>query len=93
MPQPSQVILLFRSWWTGSEENIWPWPSFSPRQIEDDESWWENVDLTKLILASNQLTRISGEIKNLQSLTVLDLHDNSLEELPEEIGLLENLSK
>ena len=62
-------------------------------QIEEDESWWENVDLTKLILASNQLTRISGDIKNLPCLTVLDVHDNRIEELPDEIGLLEQLSK
>ncbi len=38
-----------------------------------EERWWEQVDLTKLILASNQLTHLSEDIKNLPALTVLDV--------------------
>ncbi len=66
---------------------------FQKFQIEEDDTWWENVELNKLILASNQLIQISSEIQNLQGLTVLDLHDNCLESLPDEIGQLDNLSK
>ena len=61
-------------------------------QIEED-SWWEHVDLSKLILASNQITELSTDIQLLLGLTVLDLHDNQLSHLPDEIGKLENLTK
>ena len=60
----------------------------------DEDRWWDRIDLTKLILASNQISKISPKIKNLgSSLQVLDLHDNNLSLLPEEIGDLENLTK
>lgn len=39
----------------------------------DSGSWWEQVDLTKLILASNSLTDIPAEIKNFVALTVFDV--------------------
>lgn len=38
-----------------------------------DERWWEQTELTKLILASNLLTEISQEISNFQALSVLDV--------------------
>lgn len=38
-----------------------------------DERWWEQVDLEKLILASNCLTDISADIRQLPALTVLDV--------------------
>ena len=38
-----------------------------------DERWWEQEELGKLILASNCLTEISAEIKQLPALTVLDV--------------------
>lgn len=39
----------------------------------EDDKWWEIVDLTKLILASNKLTEISAEIANFPALAVLDV--------------------
>ncbi len=66
---------------------------FSIDRVDDQENWWDQVDLTKLILASNQISRVSSKIGNLKSLTVLDLHDNNIKYLPDEIGLLENLVK
>lgn len=39
----------------------------------DGDKWWEIVDLTKLILASNKLTEISSEIVQFPALTVLDV--------------------
>jgi Leucine-rich repeat (LRR) protein len=59
----------------------------------DEDNWWERVDLTKLILASNQISKVSPKIKHLLSLTILDLHDNNISILPDEIGQLENLQK
>lgn len=38
-----------------------------------DERWWEQVELEKLILASNCLTEISENISQLPALTVLDV--------------------
>lgn len=58
-----------------------------------DDRWWEQTDLTKLILASNWLTSLSDDIVNLPALTVLDVHDNRLESLPEALRELQNLQK
>lgn len=58
-----------------------------------EDRWWEQTDLTKMILASNWLTDLSEDIKELPALTVLDVHDNRLESLPQNIGILENLVK
>ena len=52
------------------------------KQVSLDASgdrWWEQVDLRKLILASNQLKQLSSDIQNLPALTVLDVSVISLE--------------
>ncbi|XP_076346439.1 leucine-rich repeat-containing protein 40-like isoform X4 [Tachypleus tridentatus] len=59
----------------------------------DGERWWDQVDLTKLILASNKLSTIPSEISNLQALTVFDVHDNQLTTLPDSIGDLQALTR
>ena len=38
-----------------------------------DDRWWEQIDLSKLILASNKLTELSSEIQQLPALIVLDV--------------------
>ncbi|KFZ52559.1 Leucine-rich repeat-containing protein 40, partial [Podiceps cristatus] len=57
------------------------------------DRWWEQTDLTKLILASNKLQRLSEDVRLLPALTVLDVHDNQLTSLPSALGQLENLQK
>ncbi|TVK90638.1 Leucine-rich repeat-containing protein 40 [Bagarius yarrelli] len=57
------------------------------------ERWWEQTDLTKLLLSSNKLQTISEDIKLLPALVVLDIHDNELATLPRSIGELEQLQK
>ncbi|XP_072129941.1 leucine-rich repeat-containing protein 40 isoform X2 [Mobula birostris] len=57
------------------------------------DRWWDQTDLTKLILASNKLESLSEEIQLLPALTVLDVHDNQLTSLPQAIGQLLNLQK
>ncbi|XP_063283982.1 leucine-rich repeat-containing protein 40 [Pelobates fuscus] len=57
------------------------------------DRWWEQTDLTKLILASNKLQSLSEDIKLLPALVVLDVHDNLLSSLPCAIGELVNLQK
>lgn len=37
------------------------------------DRWWEQTDLTKLNLSSNKLTCLSGDIRLLPALTVLDV--------------------
>jgi len=38
-----------------------------------EERWWDQIDLTKLILASNKLSSLSGDIVNLPALEFLDV--------------------
>ncbi|XP_072275565.1 leucine-rich repeat-containing protein 40 [Pyxicephalus adspersus] len=62
-------------------------------QFDGTDRWWEQTDLTKLILASNKLQALSEDIRLLPALVVLDVHDNQLQELPSAIGELVNLQK
>ncbi|KAL2090100.1 hypothetical protein ACEWY4_014788 [Coilia grayii] len=57
------------------------------------DRWWEQTDLTKLILSSNKLNALSENVKLLSALVVLDVHDNQLTTLPKEIGELEQLQR
>ncbi|XP_067893356.1 leucine-rich repeat-containing protein 40 isoform X2 [Heterodontus francisci] len=57
------------------------------------DRWWDQTNLTKLILASNKLQCLSEDIQLLPALTVLDVHDNQLRSLPYAIGQLLNLQK
>ena len=77
--------------WTLNEDEEKPKGIFMDKVEEDN--WWERVDLTKLILASNQISKVSSKIKKLDSLQILDLHDNNISVLPDDIGALENLTK
>ena len=40
---------------------------------KSDEKWWDQVDLSKLILASNQLVQLSDDLRMLPALVVLDV--------------------
>ncbi|XP_072294641.1 leucine-rich repeat-containing protein 40 [Eucyclogobius newberryi] len=55
------------------------------------DRWWEQTDLTKLLLSSNQLTELSEDLRLLPALTTLDLHDNKLQSLPRALGALQEL--
>ncbi|XP_061681919.1 leucine-rich repeat-containing protein 40 isoform X2 [Syngnathoides biaculeatus] len=57
------------------------------------ERWWEQTDLTKLLLASNRLSRLSDDIRLLPALAVLDLHDNQLQTLPSALEELRELQR
>ncbi|CAL1270712.1 unnamed protein product [Larinioides sclopetarius] len=59
----------------------------------EDDKWWDYVDLTKLVLASNTLRSVSPNISNYKRLNVLDLHDNCLSDLPSSLGELTCLTK
>ena len=60
-------------------ESVWRINLDVPEEARDvsldnsEDRWWEQVDLTKLILASNLLTQVSDDIKQLPALTVLDV--------------------
>lgn len=41
--------------------------------LDSDEKWWDQTQLNKLILASNQITSISPDVQLLQALVVLDV--------------------
>uniref|UniRef100_A0A7N8WW83 Leucine-rich repeat protein SHOC-2 n=1 Tax=Mastacembelus armatus TaxID=205130 RepID=A0A7N8WW83_9TELE len=57
------------------------------------DRWWEQTDLTKLLLSSNQLTQLSDDIRLLPVLNTLDLHDNQLKSLPSALGELQELQQ
>nr|XP_020476503.1 leucine-rich repeat-containing protein 40 isoform X2 [Monopterus albus] len=57
------------------------------------DRWWEQTDLTKLLLSSNQLTQISDDIRLLPGLIILDLHDNQMSSLPNAVGELQELQQ
>eukprot|EP00064_Thunnus_orientalis_P001086 superscaffoldBa00000067_g1087 len=57
------------------------------------DRWWEQTDLTKLLLSSNQLTQLSDDIRLLPGLSTLDLHDNQLSSLPSALGELQELQQ
>ncbi|KAF3442133.1 hypothetical protein FNV43_RR16049 [Rhamnella rubrinervis] len=59
--------------------------------VGDGEKWWESVELTKLILAHNNIQSLKEELKNLAQLTVLNISHNKLSELPAAIGELSML--
>ncbi|KAM6963122.1 leucine-rich repeat-containing protein 40 [Aplochiton taeniatus] len=58
-----------------------------------EDRWWDQTDLTKLLLSNNQLTALSEDIRLLPALTTLDLHDNQLNSLPNALGELQELQK
>lgn len=72
-------------------------PGFDHTSVDisksSDEQWWDQVDLTKLILASNQLKELSEDIQCLPALALLDVHSNELVSLPHNIGQLHNLTR
>ena len=47
--------------------------SFGTAGAGNQDNWWDQVDLVKLILADNQLTELSEEIQHLPALTMLDV--------------------
>uniref|UniRef100_UPI0037E720CB leucine-rich repeat-containing protein 40 n=1 Tax=Semicossyphus pulcher TaxID=241346 RepID=UPI0037E720CB len=59
----------------------------------ESDRWWEQNELTKLLLSSNQLTQLSDDIRLLTGLTTLDLHDNQLSSLPSALGELQELQQ
>ncbi|XP_056354100.1 leucine-rich repeat-containing protein 40 [Oenanthe melanoleuca] len=80
-------------------EHVWRINLDPPEEAQHNLSfgaadrWWEQTDLTKLILASNKLQSLSEDVQLLPALTVLDVHDNQLTSLPSALGQLENLQK
>ncbi|KAM9528456.1 leucine-rich repeat-containing protein 40-like [Salvelinus alpinus] len=63
-----------------------------------DVRWWDQTDLTKLLLSSNMLEVLSEDIeveaehvKHLNTLSELELRDNKVKSVPEEITLVQGL--
>lgn len=61
--------------------------------FDTDDKWWDQNDLTKLILASNELSELSEDIALLPALNVLDVHNNQLTKLPVAIVELKQLTR
>ncbi|KAL7396758.1 hypothetical protein ABVT39_011295 [Epinephelus coioides] len=80
-------------------QNVYRLNVDTPEEAQQDVSfgasdrWWEQTDLTKLLLSSNQLTQLSDDIRLLPALTTLDLHDNQLSSVPSALGELQELQQ
>ncbi|XP_051753086.1 leucine-rich repeat-containing protein 40 [Ctenopharyngodon idella] len=80
-------------------QSVWRLNIDTPEEAQQNVSfgaadrWWEQADLTKLLLSSNKLQSLSEDVKLLPALVVLDIHDNQLSSLPDSIGDLEQLQK
>jgi len=48
-------------------------PAECSMSFSQEDKWWDQVELVKLILAANEIKELSEEIKLLQALTVLDV--------------------
>lgn len=44
--------------------------------FEVDERWWDQIELTRLNLSSNEINEISDDIQNLPALQYLDVSSN-----------------
>jgi Leucine-rich repeat (LRR) protein len=53
--------------------------------IEEDEKFWECVDLAKLDLCFNNISSIPTQVANVTSLTSLKISNNRIDNLPEEM--------
>ncbi|KAE8299657.1 Leucine-rich repeat-containing protein 40 [Larimichthys crocea] len=80
-------------------QNVYRLNSDTPEEAQQNVSfgesdhWWEQTDLTKMLLSSNQLTHLSDDIRLLPALTTLDLHNNQLSNLPSALGELQELQQ
>ncbi|KAM3964275.1 leucine-rich repeat-containing protein 40 [Aphomia sociella] len=80
-------------------ENVWKIDELSLddcKEVDfarsDINNWWNAEPLKMLDLSSNVIKTISPNIKLLQQLVTLKLHDNALTHLPAEFGELKYLS-
>jgi len=86
--------------WKWADENGIPDLEWVENNNYDEGGYWRGLprdkkkllNLTKLNLSKNKLTKLSKEIGNLTNLTILLLGDNKLTELPKEIANLTNLA-
>ncbi|XP_028300205.1 leucine-rich repeat-containing protein 40 [Gouania willdenowi] len=80
-------------------QNVYRLNVDTPEEVKQNVSfaasdgWWEQTDLTKLLLSSNQLQHLSDDIRLLPGLITLDLHDNQLSSLPSAVGDLQELQQ
>uniref|UniRef100_A0A2C9LR12 Uncharacterized protein n=1 Tax=Biomphalaria glabrata TaxID=6526 RepID=A0A2C9LR12_BIOGL len=78
----SGVLNLSQRGLTIVPEEVWSVQEYVPEEAKSvsmdntEDKWWDVVDLTKLILASNHLTTMGEGLRNFQALTVLDVKEN-----------------
>ena len=51
------------------------------RSSADGPCWWEVVDLTRLVVANNQIEVLDSRIGKFEALSALDAHNNCIKDL------------
>ncbi|KAJ3112409.1 Leucine-rich repeat-containing protein 40 [Phlyctochytrium bullatum] len=74
-----------------TREDVKPADVTLDRSDKDGFNWWEEVDISKLIIADNVLKELDQRIAELGALTLLDVHNNALTALPD-LSSLQNLT-
>ncbi|KAI9209319.1 uncharacterized protein BJ171DRAFT_486129 [Polychytrium aggregatum] len=74
----------------GSEDHK-PVVDYSFDSPSSDPSWWEEVEMTRLIIADNEINAIDPRIESLGALTLFDARNNRLSCLPAEMAQLTQL--
>ncbi|KAJ9087248.1 hypothetical protein DSO57_1034981 [Entomophthora muscae] len=81
--------LVFSNFELGKRDVV---PDMGASNADTENGWWGSEPLTKLFLADNLLTEIPERLATtFTHLVVLDLHGNSLQDLPEKLGSEESL--
>ncbi|KAJ3012615.1 UNVERIFIED_CONTAM: Leucine-rich repeat-containing protein 40 [Siphonaria sp. JEL0065] len=68
--------------------DIIPEALFTRPTAKADGNWWEEVELTRLVIADNEIGQLDARIGELGALTLIDAHNNKLTALPDLSNLL-----
>ncbi|TPX35007.1 hypothetical protein SmJEL517_g02406 [Synchytrium microbalum] len=69
-----------------------PVTNVSLDRSDNDVSWWEVSELTRLVIADNQIASVDPRISQFEALVAFDAHNNRIQVIPLEVQSLINLT-